>query len=37
MGHTVKIILQDDLPGGKAYAGDVLLFAQLVAIVLPFF
>jgi len=32
MGHTVKIILQDDLPGGKAYAGDVL-----VAIVLPFF
>jgi len=24
MGHTVKIILQDDLPGGKAYAGDVI-------------
>lgn len=24
MGHTVKIILQDDLPGGKAYAGDVV-------------
>lgn len=24
MGHTVQIILQDDLPGGKGYVGDVV-------------
>jgi len=24
MGHTVQIILQDDLPGGKGYVGEVV-------------
>ena len=24
MGHTVLIILQDDLPGGKGYVGEVV-------------
>ena len=24
MGHTVQIILQDDLPGGKGYSGEVV-------------
>jgi large subunit ribosomal protein L9 len=24
MGHTVNIILQDDLPGGKGYIGEVV-------------